>query len=204
MPWAREELAQLIECNPVLTRVSLALFNKNMPGDQDVLLRLCLVGKTLTMAGEQLLDPSSAQRPVQIEDLVRWYRRWESARCRMPECLRSEGISILDAQRYAGPLHPTPEGQRWLKQANQPFVSVSQPDANEVFRAQLPALRYAFRTITNLMPYLGIAQKSYLRWVSGDFKTSVEAFCVRQGEEERLVLPTDPASSSPGSSASCT
>lgn len=200
MPRVREELARLIECNPVLARVRLALFNKNMPGDQDVLLRVCFIGNTLTMAGEQLLDPDSAQRNVEVDDLVRWYQPEQSARHRTPARLRSEGISLLDAHRYAGPLRPTPEGQKWLKRSNHFVVGNLQTDAEELFREQIPALRYAFKTLTSLISYLSISKKTYQRMVGDGVKTTVDRFYADHSARDLLVLPADTAPFSRGSS----
>ncbi|OWQ88193.1 hypothetical protein CDN98_08685 [Roseateles terrae] len=204
MPAVREVLANLIACNPLLVRVGLALFKRNIPGDQEVLQRLCLVGKTLTIAGEQLLDSGSAQRDVVIDDLNRWYSRWRSARQRTPESLRSEGISILDAHRFAGPMRPTPEGSDWLKMMKQPPVTGIQDEAKALLEEQLPTLRYAYQAIGRVVHHLAVAHRTYHAFLSEELKAAVDKFCKERAKEDLLVLPPDAASSPlAGSSASC-
>ncbi len=204
MPRLREQLAELVACNPLLVRVGLALCERKIPGDQEVLQRLCLINRNLTIAGQQLLDPGSAQRDVQIDDLVRWYSVFKTARQRAPERLRSDGISILDAHRYAGPLRPTREGQDWLKKANQPPVNAAQADAMSLFEEQLPVLRHALKTLNALTSYLAIGARTYHRLVSGDLKDRVEKFGTDQAEADLLVLPPASPPLNPPRSTSCT
>jgi hypothetical protein len=162
----RRALASILACNRTLMQLGLALFQGRFPGDQEILLRMCLIKRRLTRAGEQLMDPSRPQRRVTREDLEQWFKPNRSALLRAPEVLAAAGISVLDAQRLASPLFPTMAGEALLGHKRRTARKGLQPDALTLLKQQLPELIYAYGTREVLHQQIGVSASSFRLWAS--------------------------------------
>ncbi|OWQ88201.1 hypothetical protein CDN98_08725 [Roseateles terrae] len=204
-PGIRGELATVIETNPQLMRMRLALFERHFPGDHEFLLRLCLVNGEVTAAGRQVLDPTLAQRPVERADMQRWYAPTASALQRSPEALAAQGISVINAHFLAAPLRPTVAGNILKGDPMNACPQLAQQDLPQLLVHTLPGLYYAYRNGFRLVAYLRTSESTLEARVSPEALKAARDFATAAAQAERLVMPQDgvPPASRSEPDASC-
>lgn len=187
----RNTLAAIMACNRTLMQLCLTLFERGFPGDQAILLRMCLFNRQLTLAGQQLLDPSRPQRRVTREDLERWFERHRSAFLRSPDTLAAEGISVLDAQRLASPLFPTLAGETLLGRPMRRHREHPQPDALALLKQQLPELIYAYGSREVLHQQIGVGASTLRQWATPAAIRQAKQVVEQAVNEETVEMPPD-------------
>ncbi|MBB3194360.1 hypothetical protein [Roseateles terrae] len=188
----RKELADVIALNPEAMRLRLALCERGWPLDQELLMRLCMVNRALTVAGQQVMDPALPQRPVRVSDLMRWFRPLESALARRPNVIAAEGISVIDAHLHATPERPTAKGRQLLREGDAGMTTFpSQPHESQLLNERFAELLYAYRTTPQLMTYLGGNRRQLPAMLSIRLEEQMAAnqFAATARAAEQLAVP---------------
>jgi hypothetical protein len=175
--------------NPILMRLCLALHARALPGDQELMLRMCLVNGKVTVAGDQLLHPDRPQRAVERGDLERWFSPGASAERRTPQAIANDGICVVDAHRLAAPLRPTIAGHELMQRSFREFPRLLQPGARELLRQRLPELVYACRTNIALLHHMRMSDRTLKSLVSADILKAAKLFRTQAAAAEIVELP---------------
>ncbi|MBB3194363.1 hypothetical protein [Roseateles terrae] len=189
LPGVRDELASIMDRNRTLLDVRLALAERAYPCDHEVLLRMCLVGGALTLAGEQLLHPERPQRAATADDLQRWFEPTRSAHARDAAAVAAEGISVVDSYRLASPMRPTAAGTALIAMPHDRYRYWHQQDAPELLSQRIPELLYAWRAMRPLLTYLRIGDKALKTLVPAERLEYARRFCAAAAAADRLNMP---------------